>query len=112
MKLPHDQVVELKSIFSHAGYCEEGGSPFIYIPELILPDGCTPDRVEALLCPTARDGYPSRLFFSAIVSGKKQPSWNSKDVRIIERNWFAYSFRVREGLRLAQLVAAHLGGLV
>jgi hypothetical protein len=77
---------------------------FLLIPQLFLPAGCTPECIEALLCPTARDGYPSRLFLAAQV---KPRSWST--ARILERNWFMVSWRIREGLRLAQMVLAHLG---
>lgn len=111
MEFPEDQLSELKALFTNVAKCEEGGATFFLIPELAMPDGCQPTQVDALLCPSARDGYSSRLFFATEITSRTARNWNSKQVRIVDRNWFAYSWKVRPGLRLAQLVAAHLGAL-
>ncbi len=89
----------------------DSGTEYFLIPSLAPPLGCVPERVDALLCPTARDGYSSRLFFSQMVAGRGNPNWNRRNERILERNWFAFSFKVPAGLRLAQLVASHMKGL-
>ena len=38
-------------------------------------------------------------------------NWNADGVRLLERNWYAYSWKVNPNLRLAQMIAAHLKGL-
>ena len=38
-------------------------------------------------------------------------NWNASGVRIAERNWHAFSWKANPNLRLAQMVAAALGGL-
>src|SRR6266446_1213842 len=60
MSYPEDQVAELKLLCP--GVCEvkEAGCILYFLPGLILPDGCNPARTDALLCPSARDGYASR----------------------------------------------------
>lgn len=102
---------QIRELLRHHPDAEEGteaGVRYFLIPGLRLPDGCTPDRAAALLCPTARDGYPSRLFLEKRVSCRTARNWNVSNVRILERNWFAVSWRVNPNLRLAQMVAAHL----
>lgn len=102
----NDQVAELAGMFGGVKEAEEGGNKYYLIPALALPEHCTPSEVDVLLCPTARDGYPSRLFLSAQVSGTSAQNW--KTARILGRDWWAVSYKVHDGLRLAQLVPAHL----
>lgn len=112
MTFPADQIEELKRLFPGAAGAEEGGCAYFLIPAAILPAGCSPAATDLLLCPGARDGYPSRLFLGERVQCPKKLNWNATGVRILERNWHAFSWKVnRAGLRLAQLVAAHLGAL-
>jgi hypothetical protein len=92
--------------------CEEGGITFFLILGLELPDGCNPNKTDALLCPTKRDGYESRLYFSDKIQTKKTLNWNANGVRIFERNWHAFSWRTPPNLRLCQMVAIHWKGLV
>lgn len=110
--LAADQVDELVRLFPGAQYAEEGGTGYILIPSLLLPGSCRPNRVDVLLCPTGRDGYPSRLFFAQKVECGKPLNWNSRGIRILECNWFAYSWRVRaSNLRLVQILLEHLAAL-
>lgn len=105
MDFPTDQVEELEQLFPGARRADEGGVTFFLLPGLRL-SGRTPSEVEALLCPVQRDGYASRLFLAQQVQPCCAGSWGI--VRILERNWHAVSWRTREGLRLAQMVLAHL----
>ena len=112
MDYPDDQIAELKVLCPGVARGDESGSTYFVLPSLLLPDGCEPSEVDALLCPTPRDGYSSRLFFSKRVSSRKSLNWNAVQVRILERNWDAYSWRVnRTDLRLAQMISCHLEGL-
>jgi hypothetical protein len=113
MSYPEDQVVELKLLCPDVSEVKEAGCIYFFLPGLILPDGCSPARTDALLCPSARDGYPSRLFLAERVQSKAkaEPNWNANGVRIVERNWHAYSWKTNPNLRLAQMVAAHLRAL-
>jgi len=103
---PDDQVGELVRLYPHTTEAQEAGVPYFLIPELALPAGQNPPQVDALLCPNGRDGYPSRLFLSQALANLAGRNWTN--VRILERNWFAVSWRIRDGLRLAQMVRAHL----
>lgn len=112
MTFPDDQVKELVRLFPGAAAGSEAGVFYFLLPSVALPAGSTPHSMDLLLCPAGRDGYPSRLFFCERVQCPKGLNWNATGVRILERNWHAFSWRVnRGGLRLAQLVSAHLGAL-
>jgi hypothetical protein len=112
MTFPQDQVEELKMLYGKVLQATEGGFDFFLLPQLALPDGCAPERVDALLCPMPRDGYTSRLFFSEKPSSRPTPNWNGQ-MRLLERTWHAFSWRINAPapLRLAQLVQTHLRGL-
>lgn len=110
MEIPNDQVEELKTLYPGTCRYDEAGKPFFLIPKVQLPEGCEPRVTDALLCPTARDGYPSRLYVADKVAFATPRNWNASNARIIERNWHAFSWKVRDGLRLAQMVGAHLRG--
>lgn len=109
MSIGDDELRELLRQYPELEEGKEAGVTYYLIPGLRLPEGCTPDRVDALLCPTGRDGYPSRLFLDKTVTCRTNPYWNASNVRILERNWFAVSWMLKTtNLRLAQLLAAHL----
>lgn len=112
MSAPAEHVAELKALCPGAAEGTEGSTTVYVLPSLALPSGCIPAVVDALLWPGDRDGYPSRLFLSEkVVKPGAQPNWNSS-VRLLERNWHAYSFHLhRTDLRLVQMVAEHLRGL-
>lgn len=113
MTFPADQIEELKTAFPSVQSAEEGGTVYFLIPQLSLPSGASPSEVDVLLCPTAdRHGYQSRLFFAQQVQSPKPLNWNTNGVRILERNWFAYSWKInQQGLRLMQILALHLRAL-
>ena len=102
-----EQLEELLRLHPGAKQATEGGTAFYLLPQLVMPAGVQPAVVDALLCPTERDGYTSRLYLSAQVSGIPGRNWNGA-VRLFERTWYAVSWRTRSGLRLAQMVSAHL----
>jgi hypothetical protein len=111
MDVPAEQIEELKQLFPGVQRCDEGGYAYFLLPDLPLPAGCTPSKIDVLLCPMQRDGYPSRLFFAQKVQSPVSQNWNTA-CRILERNWQAFSWIVDQpGLRLAQMVAAHLEAL-
>lgn len=108
------EIQEMKGYCSTLQRCEEGGVTFFLLEGMTLPEGCRPQVVDALLCPTARDGYPSRLYLSERVQAPRAtPNWTVNGARLCERNWHAYSWNVsRSGLRLAQILVGHLKALV
>jgi len=108
--LPTGEVEALKALFPNIALAEEGGTSFILIKNVTLPDGCEPRQVEALLCPSERDGYPSRLFLSHKVSHHgKGTNWSpSGGAMILGRVWWAVSWRTRSGQSLTEMVLDHL----
>jgi hypothetical protein len=112
MDLSPEQVSELKQMFASVAVTEEAGVPFLFFENVLLPDGCTPNRVDLLLCPVQHNGYPTRLYFSQRISSPKPPNWNG-EFRICDRRWFAYSWNIPNGinLRLSQMVLEHMRAL-
>ncbi len=110
MNFDENQIEELKKITPDLSFAQEGGYSFILIKDLNLPDGCSPSVVDALLCPTQRDGYESRLFFSSIITGCPARNWNG-NIRVLEKNWHAISWQVPAGLKLFEILLVHLKSL-
>src|SRR5690348_15146415 len=92
MSDPDEELAALQRTYPGSKRCEEGGTTFYFIPNLPLPEGCTPCSTDALLCPSQRDGYPSRLYFAERVQGPVALNWNTT-CRILERNWTAFSWQ-------------------
>jgi hypothetical protein len=112
MAYPNEQVEELKRYCSELSLLSEGGTEFFHLAGLHLPNGCKPDICDGLLCPTPREGYPSRLYLSVKVSCPFGRNWNGGDARIAEKNWFAFSWKVEPTPpSLAQILLAHLAAL-
>lgn len=112
VNFPEEQIEELKQLCPEVSWCEDGGTSFFLLPALCLPDGCTPLKADALLCPTPRDGYNSRLFFDRVITSRQALNWHMQNVRIAERNWSVFSWKVnRTNLRLAQIVGEHMRAL-
>ncbi len=108
MQFPDDQIEEMKSLWPEARKYEESGILYFFLPQLRLPDGCSPSQVDALLCPTNHSGYTSRLFFEQVITSPQPRNWTTT-ARIMERNWHAISWQYPEtNLRLAQMVGVHL----
>jgi hypothetical protein len=105
-----EEIEELRLAFPGVAELSEGGVGYYFIPNLRLPDGTRPEKVDALLCPHPAHGYPSRLFFAQRLECGKNLNWYpANGTRILERVWYAISWRLNSpGLRLVQLVALHL----
>ena len=111
MPFQDDQIEELKRCFPGVSVGEEGGAEYLLLPQCNLPEGCEPAVVDLLLCPTSRDGYPSRLFLAVKAKHRgKGQDWNPKgSVVILGREWWAVSWKIQPGNeRLLSKVAAHL----
>lgn len=105
---PADPLGELLQLCPELRQAVEAGVTYYLLPNLAMPSGASPARVDALLCPTPRDGYESRLYLAERVTGGTRPlNWNGQ-IRVLERYWCAVSWRTPAGLRLAQMVAIHL----
>src|SRR5437762_673126 len=113
MQFADNEIAELKTLFPGVARYDEGNLVYFLIPSLALPEGCEPNSADALFCPMNRgDGYTSRLFFSSRIRSRVERNWNGQDVRIVERNWFAYSWKIGDSrLRLAQMISAHMCAL-
>lgn len=111
MNFPQDQINELKILFGQVSSFNESGYTYFLLPDLPLPECCCPERVDVLLCPMQRDGYNSRLFFAEKIQSHKSQNWNVNSIRIIERNWYAFSWKIPNDLRLSTMIAMHLKGL-
>ncbi len=106
---PEEQLEALKKYCSKLSAFAEGGVTFLYLENLRLPQGCIPGVCDALLCPVNRDGYPSRLFFSAEAASLRSQKWNMADAHIGGKNWWAFSWRhTLTNPTLVQLLVEHL----
>jgi len=102
------QIAELQAVSPGATEITEGGQVYIHLPTLALPDGCSPNRVEALLCLTQHGGYPTRLFLSHPVGRGSNPSSHC----ILGRTWHTWSWNyIPANLRPIEILAEHLRGL-
>ena len=110
LNVPPMEIDELKQIAPSLSISEEGGLTYILIGNLKLPNGCKPTVVNALLCPSLRDGYQSRLFFSERITSNIARNWNG-NLRVLEENWYAISWKTPSGLRLAEMLLVHLEAL-
>jgi len=106
-----EHMEELRAVCPGAKQALESGVDFVLLPELKLPEGCSPGQADALLCLGPRDGYENRLFFSQQINSRTARNWNGQNVRILEQNWFAYSWRAPAGLRPIETLIAHLQAL-
>jgi len=110
MPFSDDEVAELKHFFPDVQGAKEGGITYLLLQNAKLPQGCQPGSMDLLLCPNERDGYPSRLYFAQKLQQPASLNWNG-NCRVLERNWCAFSWKVEPGLRLAQMIQAHLRAL-
>jgi len=108
-----EELSEINQLCAGAKLMPEGDSVYIFLPALKLPKGCIPTEVDALLrLKSPLVDYPTRLFFAAIVASKNKLNWNSLNIVILQRNWFAYSWKnVAADRRPIELVAEHLRAL-
>lgn len=111
MVYPKEEIEELKCYCTKLSLLPEVSVNYLYMEGLRLPAGCEPAVCDGLFCPVPKDGYPSRLYLSTQVKSIYSRNWNVRNVRIGERNWFAFSWKVElTNPTLAQLLVAHLTG--
>lgn len=104
-----DQVAELQLLCGKVTEFQEGGKRLLLLERLVLPAGCEPREVEALLCPQERDGYQTRLFLTQPIPGKGS-NWSVH--RILDRSWHSWSWQgISPNQRLIQILRGHLRGL-
>lgn len=108
MEFPVDQIEELGEICHGARQYNEAGIVHFFLPGLSMPEKCSPEKVDALLCPTSHYGYTSRLFLAQRITSPQSRNW-STEARIMEQTWHAISWNIPEtNLRLAQILALQL----
>jgi hypothetical protein len=110
MKAFEEQLLDLKRFYPDVRVFPEGGTNFIFFPNMKLPSGCQPEKVDALLCPVLRDGYNTRLFYAQLIEGIPQKNWNG-NLRICDKNWVSYSWKSKDGMELLEMVRYHLSTL-
>ncbi len=111
MAFPKEETEELKRYCAKLSLLSEAGVDFLHMEGLRLPAGCEPLVCDGLLCPVPKDGYPSRLYLSTLVKSPYTRNWNVSNLRIGEKNWFAFSWKVElTNSSLVQLLVAHLTG--
>lgn len=112
MYYPTEQIAELKmELGTEVREIEEGGYVYIYIPDLKLPPSCSPQKVEAILCPQPHSGYTSRLFFKEQIQTPKAVNWNGQ-VFILGHQWYAFSYNNVQNMTMLNMVMNHLRGMV
>jgi hypothetical protein len=87
----------------------EGGTRYIYLPELKVTVGAADRVLDALLCPGPHNGYTSRLFLSTPIS-ERGANWSQW--QIFGRTWHTWSWQnVPAELPWIQIVLEHLRAL-
>lgn len=104
-----EQLDELRAVFGDVTEKAEGGVDFVVLPRLVLPEGCAPREMKALLCLGQHGGYTTRLFLQQAVAGRGA-NWSSHVV--LGSPWWTWSWnQVPANLRPAEILAEHLRGL-
>tara|TARA_R110002124_G_scaffold149259_5_gene315359 strand:- start:9402 stop:9752 length:351 start_codon:yes stop_codon:yes gene_type:complete len=108
MEVNSDWIERLRKVYPELEVLKEGGFSYIFIKDLILPDGVIPEKLDALLCIDRRDGYDSRLYVSEKIK-ECDPSrnWNGNIV-LMDKNWFAVSWKTQQGLTYIEMLMVHL----
>ena len=104
------EIERLKAFCTRVESCVQGAIDYFLLIGLRLPE-CTPSTVDALLCVGDRgEGYATRLFFAEVLIPKDNIAlnWNHRNVRILERNWHAYSWKVPREMPLDHILREHL----
>ena len=92
---------ELLTLCPGAKEMQESGHHFVFLPQ--LPVNGT--KQDSLLCLTARDGYPTRLFLAQPIAGKGN-NWTVH--QILGRTWHTCSWKIEAAMNPAQILAEHL----
>ena len=112
MAVSSEQLEELKSAFGpEVSVQSEVNVEFIRIPGLKMPQGCVPERTDALLCPTHYCGYDSRLFLKDRVHSPGTPNWQPSCF-LLGAQWHVFSYQGVRHPSLREMVLLHLRGLM
>jgi hypothetical protein len=101
-----EELIKLRRIYKQAEPWDECGQPLVYLPNVTVESGGVKHELNTLLCPRARDGYPTRVFLSKPFPNKGQ---NWKVFNIKGLTWHACSFsEVPASLPWIEILANHL----
>lgn len=101
------QMQRLRSLYPDAEPWTDGGQALAYLPRLTLLRGATKHVVAALLCPHARDGYPTRLYLDRQIEAPNANNWRA--CTVCGETWWACSWNyVPATLPWPEVLANHL----
>jgi hypothetical protein len=107
--ISEDRLSPLRSLCESAQVLQEGGHEYIYLKNLRIRVAGETHVVEAVLCPSANNGYLTRLFLS-VAFPKKGANWSVH--QILGRVWHTWSWNgVPADLPLLQMLLCHLDAL-
>jgi hypothetical protein len=99
------ELTTVKDICPGANSMSEGGTEFVFLPDLRIPVGNAVETRDALLSLSAHSGYTSRLYISAPIRGKGQ-NWTIHTV--LGRTWHTPSWNNVMPGRAAEMLQQHL----
>jgi len=102
---------ELADRFPGTSQAEEAKLTYFRIPDVTLPDGCSPSPMTLLLCPSPIGDYAYRLYFAEKVRTPHEKNWIAS-AHILDQTWHAFSWQAKEKVSLTQMVARLLRALV
>jgi hypothetical protein len=112
--LDESQLDKLKAYCESVSSVVVGAITYLVLKALRLPPGASLPVVDAMLrLGDSGDSYATRLYLSKQVAGasKIALNWNVNDQRILEQNWFAYSWKAAADLPPEEILLEHLKAL-
>lgn len=110
-----DQIADLRAVYPGCKVVEDGGRPYIFIPQLPVTVQGERRDMDALLCPWQHGGYTTRLFLARPIAersmiGSQAANWTVHN--ILAREWHTWSWQgVSADLPLPQMLLAHVSAL-
>lgn len=106
-----DRLAGLRSLCAGAAFVSDSGKGYVSLPKLRFTSDNNVIEVDALLCPSAHSGYPTRLFLARPLSGKGQGGQWSVHT-ICGQTWHTWSWGgIDADLPLLQILLGHLRAL-
>jgi hypothetical protein len=106
MSDPASKFAAIKAMHEGALSLTEGGRIVALLPSFTFQAAGNAETMDVLLVPFEHSGYATRLFFERQIPNRGQ-NWTQH--RIVERNWWAPSFRdVAASLPWTAMLCAHL----
>jgi hypothetical protein len=101
MNFTEEEARELAGRFPGVEQAQEANVTYFRIPNVTLPDGCSPSSTTLLLRPSPVGDYVYRLYFAEKVKPPKDKNWNASD-HILGQTWNAFSWQAKEKVTLTQ----------